>query len=87
MRFSGNLVHNLHAYAWGSPTVAADRISFPVEGYDGGSISMLARPNRLKSRLQTVDQIIRRLSLLLTFELDRWAIMKLACRFPSRNYV
>lgn len=95
---SGNLVHNLHAYAWGNHTVAplnwalrfeerarelleagnhgplinyetlgpdallavptpdhylpllyitglqrdGDQISFPVEGYDGGSISMLA---------------------------------------------
>jgi 4,5-DOPA dioxygenase extradiol len=66
---SGNLVHNLHTYAWGRHAVdpfewavrfeqearglllsgeyvigsgaAQERLTFPVEGVDGGSISML----------------------------------------------
>jgi 4,5-DOPA dioxygenase extradiol len=67
---SGNLVHNLHAYAWGRHRrdpyewavrfetqakemmlagqyqtllpAGRDEITFPVEGVDGGSVSMLA---------------------------------------------
>jgi hypothetical protein len=54
---TGNLVHNLHTYAWGGrpvdrtigPCVSkrshaaddADALVFPVEGVDGGSVSTL----------------------------------------------
>lgn len=56
---SGNVVHNLHAYAWGGHPVeppehylpllyvlaqwqGGEPVTFPVEGFDCGSVSMLA---------------------------------------------
>ena len=39
---SGNVVHNLHTYSWGRHGSKPFEVSFPVQGVDGGSVSMLA---------------------------------------------